>query len=294
MVLEHIFPEDWLEHKGRYAFVLGVIYAVVGIVIASILFPGDPALVGVALTSMLLLPELYKIFDIEERQESMEQKVTLGGLWKDDVDVIKIYIFIFLGILIVYALSTMVLPQMQANSLFREQLEIRYGQGFSGSATSGIFSSDLFWGLLSNNFLVLIACFILALLAGDGAIFMISWNASVWGTIFGLTAKNAAAFSGQNYFYLFGLIMLIVFPHMITEALSYFLAAISGSIISKDVVSENFASNRFFEVFGFNFYLLIFALMFLVLGALIETFVLNHVEIYQEIIRMSMMAAGAS
>ena len=20
MVLEHIFPEDWLEHKGRYAF----------------------------------------------------------------------------------------------------------------------------------------------------------------------------------------------------------------------------------------------------------------------------------
>ena len=65
MVLEHIFPEDWLEQKGIYAFLLGLGYSIVGIVIASILFPGDPALVAVALTSMLLLPELYKIFSIE-------------------------------------------------------------------------------------------------------------------------------------------------------------------------------------------------------------------------------------
>jgi len=292
MVLEHIFPEDWLERKGRYAFILGIIYSIIGIIVASILFPGDPALVGVAITALLMLPELNKIFDIEERQESMEQKVTLGELWKDDLSTVKIYLFLFLGILLVYAMGTMILPQMQANSLFREQLEIRFGQGFSGSATGGIFSSDLFWDLLSNNFLVLVACFILALLTGDGAIFLITWNASVWGTIFGLTAKNAALFSGQHYLYFFGLIMLIVFPHMVIEALSYLLAAISGSMISKDVVLENFASERFFEVFGFNFYLFIFALIFVVAGALIETFVLEHVGLYQEIIRMSLMAVG--
>jgi hypothetical protein len=287
-----MFPEDWLERKGMYSFILGIVYSIIGIVVASILFPGDPALVGVAITSLLLLPELYKIFDVEERQESMEQKITLGEIWKDDLGTVKIYIFLFLGILLIYALGTMILPQMQANSLFREQLEIRFGQGFSGSATGGIFSSELFWSLLSNNFLVLVACFILALLTGDGAIFLITWNASVWGTIFGLTAKNAAAFSGQNALYLFGLIMLIVFPHMILEGISYFLAAISGSLISKDVILEEFASDRFFEVFGFNFYLFIFAIIFLILGALVETFVLNHVGIYQEIIRMSFMAAG--
>lgn len=292
MVLEHIFPEDWLESKGRYAFILGIVYAFIGIVVASILFPGDPALVSVAITSLLILPELYKMFDIEERQESMEQKITFTEIWKDDLGLVKTYIFIFLGILLVYAIGTMILPQMQANSLFREQLEIRFGQGFSGSATGGIFSSDLFWDLLSNNFLVLIACFILALLTGDGAIFLISWNASVWGTIFGLTAKNAAAFSGQSHFYLFGLIMLIVFPHMILEGISYFLAAISGGMISKDVILEEFASNRFFEVFGFNFYLFVFALIFLLLGALVETFVLQHVGMYQEIIRMSLAAVG--
>ena len=293
MVLEHIFPEDWLEKKGRYEFILGVGYYIVGLLLASILFPGDPALVAVAFTSMLLLPEMYKIFSIEERQESMEKKVSLGALWRDDIEVVRIYIFMFLGILLVYAMGALVLPSLDANSLFREQLEIRFGQGFSGNAVAGgLFSSSLFFDLLSNNFLVLIACFILALLSGDGAIFLISWNASVWGTIFGITAKNAAAFQGQNAFYLFGIIMLVVFPHMMLEAISYFLAAISGSVISKDVLLESFASERFFEVFGFNLYLLLCGLIFLVLGALVEAFVLENVGIYQEIIKASFLALG--
>jgi len=304
LVLEHIFPEDWLEKKGRYAFILGIIYSVIGILIASILFPGDPALVAVAFTSLLLLPELYKIFSIEERQESVEQKVSMKALWKDDIDVVRIYLFLFLGILLVYSLGTIVMPQLQTNTLFREQLEIRFGQGFSGQAISGQavnvgtaaenlkFSPGLFFSLLSNNFLVLIACFIMALLTGDGAIFLITWNASVWGTIFGLTAKYAGVFTGKHPLYFFALIMLIVFPHMIIEAISYFLAAISGSVISKDVILEKFASDRFFEVFSFNLYLLLFALVFLLLGAFVETIVLDNVTAYQEIIRMSFLGLG--
>jgi hypothetical protein len=295
LVLEHIFPEDWLERKGRYAFLLGIIYSVIGILIASILFPGDPALVAVAFTSLLLLPELYKIFSIEERQESIEQSVSIRNLWKDDIQVVRIYIFLFLGIMLVYSLGTIVMPELQANTLFREQLEIRFGQGFAGQATAGaggLFSTDLFLGLLSNNFLVLMACFIMALLTGDGAIFLITWNASVWGTIFGLTAKYAGQFSGRHPIIVFGIIMGIVFWHMMIEAISYILAAISGSVISKDVILEKFASDRFFEVFGFNLYLLLFALVFLVLGALVETFVLQHSGTYQEIIRMSFQGLG--
>ena len=224
MVLEHIFPEDWLEKKARYAFILGVIYSFIGILIASVLFPGDPALVAVAFTSLLLLPELYKIFSIEERKESMEKEVSVKRLWKDDIGIIKIYVFLFLGILLVYSVGTMVMPQMQSNNLFREQLEIRFGNDLPVEGTqlsaqemkSGIlkdklsFDMGLLNSLLSNNFMVLIACFIMALLTGDGAIFLITWNASVWGSIFGLTAKGAAMFSGENQFYLFGIIMLVV------------------------------------------------------------------------------------
>ena len=286
MVLEHIFPEDWLENKGRYAFLLGVGYSLIGVLIAAVIFPGDPALVAVAFTSLLILPELYKIFDVEERKEAIEQHFTLSELYKDDIELVKIYIFLFLGILIVYAVGTMLLPDLQTNSLFREQLEIRYGQGFSGQAVK--FSGGLFWDLLKNNFMVMIACFLLALLTGDGGIFLITWNASVWGTIFGLTAKKATVAAGAtNPFIYFGIIMGVVFPHMITEAISYFLAAISGGLISKDVILEQFESHRFWEVFLFNLYLLLFAFVFLLLGAGIETWVLDNVDIYKEIIQLS-------
>ena len=80
----------------------------------------------------------------------------------------------------------------------------------------------------------------------------IIWNASVWGSIFGFLGKTGGQFSGMRPYPVFGLIMFIVFAHMIIEAISYFLAAISGSIISKDVLLEEFASDRFMEVFSFN------------------------------------------
>ncbi len=288
MVLEHIFPEDWLEHKGRYAFLLGAGYSLIGVLIASILFPGDPALVAVAFTSLLLLPELYKIFSIEERKQAMEQRLSLRGLWRNDIEIVRIYTFLFLGIMLVYSVGTMVLPDFQTNTLFREQMEIRFGQGFAGQAVQ--YSGGLFMDLLGNNFLVLMACFIMALLTGDGAIFLISWNASVWGAIFGFTAKSAALFAGKNPLAVFVMIMLVVFPHMLIEAMSYFLAAISGSVISKDVIAEEFSSSRFWSVFGFNLYLLLFAVGFLLLGALVETFVLDNVGVYKEIIEMSFKA----
>lgn len=292
MVLEHIFPEDWLEQKGRYAFILGVVYSVVGILLASILFPGDPALVAIAFTSMLLLPEMYKLFSIEERKERIEQNVSLRALWYDDIELVRIYVFLFLGILLVYSVGAIMLPEFQTNSLFREQLEIRFGQGFTDAVAGEAFSTGLFVDLLKNNFLVLLACFILALLAGDGAIFLIVWNASVWGAIFGITARNAAIFSGKHAFLLFGMIMAIVFIHMILEALAYILAAIAGSVISKDVLLEQFASDRFMEVFSFNAYIIFFALVALLLGAGVETLVLNNVTQYQEIIQMSLQAVG--
>ena len=88
---------------------------------------------------MLLLPELYKIFSIEERRESLEQKVTFRSLWRDDIEVVRIYIFLFLGVLLVYSIGTIILPEFQANALFREQLEIRFGQDLQVLQPQGYF-----------------------------------------------------------------------------------------------------------------------------------------------------------
>jgi uncharacterized membrane protein SpoIIM required for sporulation len=288
MVLEHILPEGWLEQKARYAFLLGAGYSVISILLAKFLFPGDPALVAVAFTSLMLLPELYKIFSIEERQERMAKKVSVRELYKDDIDVVKVYLFLFLGILLTYSLAAIMLPSFQASDLFQQQLEVRGGLPSEESAGAAMmFTPSLFSDLLANNFKVMMVVFIIALLTGNGAVFIIVWNASVWGTIFGITAKCAASFAGYNPYYLFFLVFLVVLPHMVIEALAYILAAISGSIISKDVLMERFDTDRFNKVFKFNMYLLGFALVFLLLGALVETYVLDNVTLYYEIIQLS-------
>ncbi|MFH1770272.1 MAG: stage II sporulation protein M [archaeon] len=281
MVLEHLFPENWLEKKVQYAFLLGVGYSIIGIAIAKILFPSDPALVAVAFTALMILPELNKLFSIEEKREEHEKKLSIKKLLKDNKDFIKIYLFIALGIFIVYAIGSLILPEFQINQLFREQLEMR------GAGGAAVFTESLFWHILINNWWVLLACFALALLTGDGAIFLITWNASMWGTIFGITARNAAAYANASPFWYLFLVLLIVLPHAILEIGSYIVAAISGGVISKDVLLEKFESARFNKVFKYNLWLLLIAILILLLGAFVETYVLDNVGLYKEIIMQS-------
>ncbi|NOZ80885.1 MAG: stage II sporulation protein M [DPANN group archaeon] len=284
MVLEHLFPENWLEKKARYAFLLGIAYSILGITLSKMLFPKDPALVAVAFTSIFLLPSLYKLFSIEEHTEKKERVFSLKNLYQDNKEFIRVYLFLALGIFLVYSLASIVLPSFQVSQLFREQLEMR---GASGGA---IFEQGLFQSILINNWWVLFACFVLSLMTGDGAIFLITWNASLWGTIFGVTARDAALYANTSpFFYLF-LVLLIVLPHAFLEILSYIMAAISGGVISKDVLLEKFESQRFKEVFFYNFMLFLLAVVVLVLGALAESYVLSNVTTYKDIILQSYLA----
>jgi len=290
MVLEHIFPEDWLERKFGYAFILGAGYSIIGILMSKILFPADPALVAVAFTSLLMLPELYKIFSIEERVEEKEKTFSLRELFKDNKDFIKLYLSLILGVFIVYSIAAIILPSFQVNQLFREQLEMR---GAGGNAMFNWFSSfntGLFTHILLNNWWVMLACFIISLLTGDGAVFLIIWNASMWGTIFGVTARDAALFAHTNPFWYLIIVLLIVLPHAFLEIMAYMLAAISGGVISKDVLLEKFESARFNRVFMYNFMLFLVAIAFLLMGAFVETMVLQHATTYKEIIMQSYLA----
>ncbi|MAG39177.1 hypothetical protein CMO90_03760 [Candidatus Woesearchaeota archaeon] len=83
--------------------------------------------------------------------------------------------------------------------------------------------------------------------------------------------------------------MIIVLPHAFIEILSYILAAISGGVISKDVLLEKFESKRFNEVFLYNFWLFVIAILVLLLGAFVETWVLDNIGLYSDIILKSYM-----
>lgn len=254
MVLEHLFPENWLEKKVGYAFLIAVIYSTVGIIAARLLFGANSGIVSVIFTSLLILPYLQKMFSKEEREEEGEKKISLlnpKSWWAfaKRNQAIRVYLAIFIGIYLTYALYSFILPQLGLNTfnIFKEQL-------FVDPALRGrAFDIGTFISILANNWWVLLACFLLAIISGNGAIFFITWNASSWGAIFGYRALTAGLYSGESALLYLFLVILITLPHLLLEGGAYILSAISGSIISNEIIKEKSDIRNF--------------LMFLIIGA---------------------------
>jgi hypothetical protein len=335
MVLEHLFPEDWLEKKVGYAFLIAVIYSTLGIIAARLLFGANSGIVSVIFTSLFILPYLQKMFSKEEREEEREKRAnftrlaSLKHFFKCN-QAIRVYASIFLGIYLTYMFYSFILPQilprlgMSIFDIFKEQL-------FVDIALRGrAFDTATFIGILSNNWWVLLACFLLAIIVGDGAIFFITWNASAWGVLFGYRALSAGLYAHVNpWWYLF-LVFIITLPHVMLEGGAYILSAISGSIVSDEIIKEKgdvrkfvffiiiggsllfalgyafssalgesakqflsissivlitamvymlgqlFTKKSLKKVFMNNYDLFILAIIIFIIGAMVETLVLNH------------------
>ncbi len=265
MVFEQIFKERWIEKKPPHAFLLGVVYSIIGILSARLIFGGDVGLMSVAFTSILLIPSLNQLLQHEENVEIREKKLSLRILFRDHRDVFEIYLFMFFGIFLVYSMAALMMSPSDTQAFFAPHLRATNLHG------SAIYSGE-FQSLLLNNFLVLMVCFILSLVYGAGSIIFITWNASVWGIFFGYVAKISSASINQEPLAQFLLILLPVMPHMITEAVSYFSASIVGGVVSKAMLREKIGSKKFRHV-------LTDALIFMGLG-IILVIVAAAIEVY--------------
>ena len=280
MVLEQLYSAEFLREKPYYGILLGLSYTVFGIALAMFLFPKDPALVAVAITAIFLLPTLYQVTQTEE-QENATTDFSAQKLWQENKKTTYLYLAIFFGSFFAFALFSLMLPKLAGNMLFKQQLQIMYGIGHA------TFSNQLFWELLVNNFKVLLLCFLLAIVAGNGSIFLIIWNASVWGTIFGRLALTVGAKIAGSPVIIFVLIMLSVLPHVFLEMISYILAVMSGSLISSGFAKEDVKGQRMQSVLMYNIALLGAALAVLVIAAAVETFVLNNFDTYAKIAELA-------
>ncbi len=295
MVLEYLYPLKLIERNPFYAFLLGIGYAVIGIGSALILFPEDPAIVSIAFIAIMFYPTINALMKEEERIEAEKEELSFLTFFRDHQGIFKVYAFAFLGVLLAYSFFSIILPSLAANYIFKSQLNVLYGMT-GKSAGGAIFNFPLLEQLFSNNLSVLVLSFITAFSLGDGAIFLITWNASVWGTIFGTIAKNAGlkgaavnwavCRSPANCFLL---VMLIVFAHMIIEAFAYMCSATAGGSISKAILGEKLFSVRFKYLVINTIILIVFSLIVLIIGAVVETFVLTNADIYRVIIRQSFL-----
>lgn len=280
MVLEQLYPLEFLKRNPKYAFVLSMALTVFSVFFAMIVFPDDPALVIVAMASTLLIPSLYQFTVFETGvYRRVTELFSLREWAESNKNLFKVYMYMFFGSFFVFAFFAMFLPKLAANQLFKQQLSV-----MAGGAT---WSTSLFLDLFLHNMQVLMLCFVIALIAGNGSIYMIIWNASVWGTVFGNLAKTTAMNLSASTVIVFLLIMLSVFPHVLLEMSSYVIAVISGTVLSNALAKEHIVSRQFGRILGLNLLVLLFAVFVLVVAMLVETYVLKNFTTYQTIIQLS-------
>lgn len=237
MVFEQIVGARWVESKTN-AFLLGLVYTIIGILSARYVFPSNAGMMSLAFTSVLLIPSLATLLRMEENIETKGSRLSVRRLYKDHKDIFQAYIFLFLGIFLAYSMAALVLPQADVSKLFAAQLR---AAGITGYA----FNPEAFISIVLNNLLVFAVALILSLIYGAGAIVFLVWNSAVWGVVFGFLARQAAASAGEDPVVQFARTMVPYLPHMITEALAYVFAAIVGGVVSKAVLREKPWSPQF-------------------------------------------------
>lgn len=290
MVLEQAFRASWLEKRPISAFFLGLIYALIGILSAKLIFPSSTGLTSIGFVSILLIPSLNRLLSDEENVEIRENKFSIKMMIKDHRDIFEIYFFLFLGVFATYAIFALILPETTVFNMFGPQLKVAgfTGQAFVGSA---IFTQEVM-DILYNNLLVLIVCLILSIVYGAGSIFFLVWNASVWGIVFGYVAHTSIV--QAHPLIAFGTVMAPVLAHMITEAFSYFSAAIVGGIVSKAVMREELFSERFHHILSDAMILLVLGFLLVVIAALIEVYMYPYSSaILLGILLMLVLTIGA-
>ena len=117
--------------------------------------------------------------------------------------------------------------------------------------------------IFSNNSSLMLLAVLLSFLFGAGALFLISWNASILGTLVGqnILARNHLAFLG-------------LMPHGIPEFAGFFMGAISGGMISVALSQKQYCPKEFEIIAKDSFIMLLLALFSLFVGAAVESFTL--------------------
>ncbi|MBI5390611.1 stage II sporulation protein M [Candidatus Woesearchaeota archaeon] len=278
MVLEALINPLQAEKKPWQLFFFGFMYTSIAILVSLWVFEAYATLLMVFLVVIAVAPLMYKTLLLEE-QKDVELAGGEQGLLKEHAKAILFLTVLFLGITAAFAFWYVLLPQSLVTVLFTAQTQTiaSVNTKVTGDAIS---STSLFQDILLNNIKVLLFCLLFSFVYGFGAIFILTWNASVIGAAMGniIKSKLAAAAglvgmqSVSHYLSVVSFSFLRYLVHGIPEIVAYFVAALAGGIISTAVVRHDFGTPQYYKILMDSVDLVLIALGLLVLGAVMEVY----------------------
>jgi uncharacterized membrane protein SpoIIM required for sporulation len=141
---------------------------------------------------------------------------------------VAFYSFLFIGSAIAFVFLFGVHGENTVNVAFKNQLNLLSPGPRGDFRGQGVFES-----IISNNLRIMLICTLLSLLYGSGAIFILNYNASIAGVMFGSILRSILWGSKPLYQNL-----LLYLPHTSLEIFAYLLAAISGGILYRATTSQ--------------------------------------------------------
>jgi uncharacterized membrane protein SpoIIM required for sporulation len=293
MVLESFITPFKAEQNPWRLLLFGFIYATVGVFLGLWVFKAYASLVMVFLATMAAIPLIYNLIIMEEEKDlsGMEER----WLLKEHGKALKAFVWLFVGMSLAFAIWYTLLSSESVSFLFDSQTKtiqeinaraVDIEHAISDERITGVtgFASARF-GILTkiffNNVKVLIFCILFSFLFGSGAIFILTWNASVIGTAIGnWTRTQIAVISATEgltkvagYFKTISLGLFMYAIHGIPEILAYFTAGLAGGIISIAVIRHDFGTRKFEHIVLDAADLILLSLGVLVVAALLEVYV---------------------
>jgi len=283
MVLEYIFNPFVLKKKPWEMFIVGFMYSLVALSLSYLVFKEVSGILTIFLIVIAILPTMYITIKSEE-----ELDLKYEGEWKllqEHAKVIIFLLFMFFGITAALVASYVFLPSNVVESVFDLQHKaivnvnnyVRgsiVGEDITGQATK----TDIFVKIFLNNLKVLFFCLIFSLLYGTGALFILTWNASVIAAAVGSLIKSriaeTASLAGFNLFssYL-GHAAFSFFKYMlhgILEITAYFIIALAGGILSMALIKKDLSYDSIMtDVLD----LVLISIGFLLVGGIVEVYI---------------------
>ncbi|MEM5882946.1 MAG: stage II sporulation protein M [Candidatus Aenigmatarchaeota archaeon] len=256
MVLEKLVPLKLALKNPLIMVVYGAIISLACLFVASIIFESSIGLMTNLLITIASLPFMLNLIRYHEaKEEEMIEKES--SLLKRHADVLKVYAAFSAGVVLALSLTYVLLPEETSYKLFKDQIDTI--NAIRGKATF----ADTFQAIFFNNVGVMFLSFLLSFLFGAGAVFIISWNASVLAAAIGSLAKSIGGVKALP------VAALPFLPHGSLEFLAFFIGAIAGGLISVAITRRK--SKNFWLIVFDSLKLLFVSIIILGIAAFIET-----------------------
>jgi uncharacterized membrane protein SpoIIM required for sporulation len=277
MVLESLLNPARAERHPLVLSLLGFLYGSLGIFLALWIFEEQASIVMVFLTVMAALPLMWQTLQFEEEKDVLygQEKTIL----REHAKAITFFLAMFLGFVGAYTLWYVLLPISLSQHVFSAQTHTI--STLNQHVTGAIAQIGLMNKIFLNNVKVLIFCILFSFLYGSGAIFILTWNASVIGAAAGnfirthleSVAKATGLTSVGTYFHATSLSILRYAIHGVPEILAYFIAALAGGILSVAIIRHEYSTARFEKILLDASDLILISIFVLFVAAMIEVYI---------------------